>query len=66
MKIEKVFSPINDPKISSHLNESPIWKSAYHQEEITPEIKKKFPFWFVYHIKLDGTVPIHCTNIEIL
>lgn len=66
MITQKVVSPIKDDKINSHLNESKIWTDAYHFDELTSDVRKKHPVWFIYTIKFDGPKPIHCTKIDTL
>jgi len=66
MTSEKVLSPIRDDKMNSHLNESEVWKNAYHPEEVTDEIRAKYPYWFRYTIKFNNTIPVQCTKFETL
>jgi len=62
MTVEEIISPVLDENIQEHINESPIWKSAFKVEEITPEIYRKHQNWYKYHIKFDGLKPIQCTK----
>lgn len=64
MTEEKVLSPIKDDKIQSHLNDSEIWKKAYKPEEVTDEVRAKYPGWYEYHIKFDGLKPVHMTRFR--
>jgi len=62
MEIVKVYSPVDDKDIRTNLNNSPIWKQAYHSDEYK-EAMKKYAHMFEYSIKFDGTKPIQVTNI---
>ncbi len=61
MEIIKVYSPVEDKEIRSNLNNSPIWKKAYHEDEL-PEANKKHAHMFEYSIKFDGLKPVQVTN----
>ena len=63
MEIVNVYSPVDDKDIRTNLNASPIWKQAYHKEELV-EAEKKFPVMFEYGIKFEGLKPIQVTNIK--
>ena len=56
----KVYSPVFDKNIQRDINNSPIWKEAYHADEIG-EVKKPLT---EYTIKFDGLVPIQVTKIK--
>jgi hypothetical protein len=64
MKIETVYSQVEDKKIKSNIEGSPIWKSAIHPDELkdTKLIKEK-PL-FEYTVKFDGLKPIQVTKIK--
>jgi len=64
MTIEIVISPVKDEKISSNLRGSEIWKKAYKPEEVTEEVRKKYPSWYEYSIKFDGLTPVHLTKFR--
>jgi len=64
MIVETILSPIKDEKMNSHLNDSEIWKNAFHLEEVTEEIRKKYPKWYLYKVKFDGVVPIQMTKFQ--
>lgn len=64
MTTEKVISPIKDEKMNSNINNSKVWSKAYKLEEITPEIRAKYPVWYEYHIKFDGLKPIQMTKFK--
>ena len=34
MKLEKVYSKINDPGIHKDIANSPIWEEAHHEDEV--------------------------------
>ena len=53
MENVKVYSPVDDKEIRKNLNGSPIWKQAYHEDEL-PEAMKKNSQMFEYVIKFDG------------
>ena len=64
MEIIKVYSPVEDNDIRTNLNNSPIWKQAYHADEYKDAIKRKnYQNMFEYSIKFNGTKPIQVTNI---
>ena len=62
---EKVYSPVNDVDIKKHLNESPIWKSAFKKEELTQDILKKHNIMYEYSIKFDGLKPAQLTGVKV-
>lgn len=57
---ENVYSPIFDPKIHEHLNNSPIWGNCFHESEIN-NINEEL---YCYSIKFNGLKPIQITNIK--
>lgn len=63
MEIIKVYSPIDDKNIHQNLNDSPIWKSAYHQDELS-DAKLKHPSLHEYSIKFEGLKPVFVTNVK--
>lgn len=62
MKNVIVYSPIEDKQIRVNLNDSPIWKKAYHESDLSV-IEKKHPVLWQYTIKFDGTKPIQVTKV---
>lgn len=64
MTTEVVYSPILDEKMQAHLNDSEVWKQAYHKDEITDEIRNKYPRLFKYTLKFDGLKPVQLTKME--
>ena len=63
MKVD-VYSPVEDKKIKTNFNESPIWdKKAYTEEEYRENIKR-FPFWWKYTFKFDGLKIIMHTKTQ--
>ena len=62
--VETVYSPVKDEKMQSHLDDSEVWKQAYHEEEITEEDRRKHPRWYKYTLKFDGLRPIQLTKFE--
>jgi hypothetical protein len=63
MTTEVVVSPVKDENFKAHLNDSPVWKNCYHADEVTTEIRNKYPKWFEYSIKFEGLVPFHLTKV---
>jgi hypothetical protein len=63
METVKVYSPIEDKDIRTNLNNSPIWKQAYHESEVK-EASKNYAQMFEYSIKFDGLKPIQVINIR--
>ena len=60
MTTEKVYSPIFDKDIRKNVNNSPIWKTAHHADEIG-EVKGPLT---EYTIKFEGTKPVQVNNIK--
>ena len=52
-----VYSPVEDKKIRTEFQNSPIWKKAYTQEEFM-ENPKRYPYWFQYSFKFEGLRPV--------
>jgi hypothetical protein len=65
MEIVKVYSPVDDKEIRNNLNNSPVWKQAYHTDDL-PVARKKHATLFEYSVKFDGLKPIQVTNIKTL
>ena len=63
MKTIKVYSPIEDKNIRTNLNDSPIWKIAYHKDEVE-SARKGHNQMFEYSIKFDGLKPIMVNKIS--
>jgi len=63
MENVNVYSPIDDPKIKTDFQNSPIWSKSYSEEEYK-ENPKLFSVWFVYSFKFDGLKPKQVTNIQ--
>lgn len=59
MITEKVYSPIEDKNIKNNLQNSPIWKDCYKEDEEKPNKK----MW-VYSIKFNGLKPIQVTKVK--
>ena len=64
MTTEIVLSPIKDDKMNSHIKESEVWKNAYHEGEVTEELRYKFSKWYEYHVKFEGTTAIQMTKFK--
>ena len=52
---ELVYSPVEDN--SKDIANSPIWKNAWHRDEINPEALNKFKNWWEYSVRFDGLKP---------
>lgn len=63
METVKVYSPVEDKEISKNLNGSPIWKQAYHIEDLD-ELTNKFRQIFEYSFKFEGTKPVQFTGVR--
>ena len=62
--IEEVWSPIKDDKFKTNLENSEVWKNAYKPEEVTYDVRGKYPKWYAYRVKFINTTPIHCMKIK--
>ena len=60
---EIAWSTIKDTN-STDINNSPIWKDCYKDEEMTEELKQSSFVWYKYTIKFDGTKPVQLTKME--
>jgi len=63
METIKVYSPIKDDNIKKELNGSPIWKQAYHEDEVV-EAQKKHNIMFEYTVKFEGLTPVQVTKVK--
>lgn len=63
METIKVYSPVEDREIQKNLADSPIWKTAYHKDELE-EAKTKHNQMFEYSIKFENTTPIQVTKVK--
>jgi hypothetical protein len=52
-----VYSPIEDTKIKSNIDGSPMWKKAIHPDDLAAEQKVGEPL-FKYKFKFDGLKPV--------
>lgn len=59
-KVETVYSPVFDKDIQKNLQNSPVWKEAYKEDEIE-KVNKQL---YVYKIKFDGLKPIQVTKMN--
>jgi len=57
-----VYSPVEDKKIRTEFQNSPIWKKASTEEEFM-ENPKRYPIWFKYTFKFEGLKPIQLTKM---
>jgi hypothetical protein len=62
METISVISPILDENIQDHLKLSKIWEVSFHIDEITDEVKNKYPVLYKYEIKFHGLIPIQWTK----
>ena len=63
MEDVNVYSPVEDKKVKTNPNGSPIWKKASTEEEYK-ENPRRYPVWFKYTFKLDGTKVIMHTKTK--
>ena len=63
MENVNVYSPVEDKSIKTNLNDSPIWKKAYTEEEYN-ENPKRYPYWWKYSMKFDGKTPKQVTKVQ--
>lgn len=63
MEVVKVYSPVEDQKIRTEFQNSPIWANAHTEEEYM-ENTKRFPTWFKYDFKFEGLKIIQVTNVK--
>jgi hypothetical protein len=63
MITEVVWSPVKDDS-RKDLQNSPIWKNCYREDEMVPSIKIKSSVWYVYQIKFEGLTPVQCTKFK--
>ena len=63
METVKVISPVDDKGIRNDLNGSPIWKTAYHANELKIA-EKKHSELYEYSVKFDGLRPVQVTDIK--
>jgi hypothetical protein len=63
MENVNVYSPIEDKKIKTDFQNSPIWKKAYTDEEYY-EDPKRYPYWFKYSFKFEGLIPKQVTKVQ--
>lgn len=59
----KVLSPVEDKGIRNNLNGSPIWKKAYHVDEIA-DAQVKHTELYEYSINFLGLVPTQVTGVK--
>lgn len=59
MKKEDVFSPIHDENIRKNLQDSPIWKTCHHQEELD-----EVAGMWLYTINFHGLTPVQVLNVQ--
>ena len=57
------YSPIEDKKVKTNPNGSPIWKKASTEEEYK-ENPRRYPVWFKYTFKFNGTKVVMHTKTK--
>ena len=57
------YSPIEDKKVKTNPNGSPIWKKAYTEEEYMAN-PKRYPYWWKYDFKFNGTKVVMFTKVK--
>jgi hypothetical protein len=62
MEDVKVYSPIEDKEIRNNLNGSPIWKNAWHHDEL-PTLNPTQTL-FEYSLKFSGLKPIQVAGVK--
>jgi hypothetical protein len=63
METVKVLSPVQDKKIREDLNGSPIWKQAYHIDELTVA-EKNHAELYEYSFKFEGLKVVQLTGVK--
>lgn len=64
MKTETVWTPVKaDRKV--HISQSRIWNEAYRPEEMSEEIRKRYPVWYKYTVKFNGLTPVQVADFKI-
>jgi len=58
-----VYSPVEDKKVKTNLGASLIWKKASTEEEYK-ENPRRYPTWYKYTFKFDGTKIVMHTNTK--
>lgn len=58
-----VYSRIEDKKIKSELNNSPIWKDAIHPDDLDSVERNNKPI-YEYKLKFDGLTPVQVTSVK--
>ena len=58
-----VYSPVEDKKIKSNINGSPMWKKSIHPDDLAEAQQKGKPL-FEYTMKFAGTKPMQVTNVK--
>jgi len=61
METVNVYSPVEDKKIKTDINNSPIWKKASTEEEYLGN-PRRYPVWFKYVFRFDGLKPVQLTK----
>ena len=66
METIKIYSPIEDTEIrksKENLQNSPMWKKAYSEEDL-PRIRTKYPAIYEYRIKFEGSKPVMISKVS--
>ena len=63
MELVKIISPVNDENIQKNLQNSPIWKQAYHESELA-DAEKKHTTLYEYSFKFNGLACVQFTGVK--
>ena len=61
METVKVYSPVNDENIQKNLEGSPIWKKAWHIDDLAEALKVNSDL-YEYSIKFEGLEAVQFTG----
>ena len=59
---EVVWTPAKH--VGKDLQNSPLWKGCYREDEMTPEIQNTKNKWYIYTIKFSGLIPTQITKTK--
>jgi hypothetical protein len=63
MESVKVYSPVQDNEIRTNLQNSPIWKQAYHTDDL-PVARVKHAVLYEYTIKFEGLKAVQFSGVK--
>lgn len=61
LKVETIYSKIEDKNIKKDIVNSNIWKNCEHPDDVK---YKDLKGWFEYKIKFDGLIPVQCVKTK--